>query len=134
MVASKLTAVTFGLSAGLLVLFLVLSWLLWSSAMTWGILLGGVAMLANLFVLRWSLGWTLRSGPEGQGAQRFLVAFGLKLCIFAVIFGLALWSGRVHPLGLVLGCSVVVGAILLLAPVLGFVGLTEEEDHGSRRN
>lgn len=80
-----------------------------------GVLVGGGLVLANLF-------WLTRGGGRGLemrgGRALWVLTLGLRyLALFAAL-GLALWSGQVHPLGLIAGLSV-------LPPVLVFQGLVD---------
>jgi hypothetical protein len=129
--ASKLTSTTLGLSVAIFAVMLGVSQAMWGTRMALGVLVGGLLTLGNFVLLRWTVQQTLVPGQSG-GAGRLLGVFVLKFVLLAGILGLALWSGRVHVLGLFLGCSVVVLAVLALAPILGLSGLTEEEGHGGR--
>lgn len=129
--AQKLVATTRGLSATLLSGLIALSWLLWGGSVSLGVLVGGVLMIANFQVLQWTVQRLLSETSPG-GAGGFLVVFFLKFALLAGLLTLALWSGKVHILGLFLGCSVVVLAVLVLAPILGVRGLSEDGEHGER--
>ena len=122
--ATKLPATTLALSAGILLILLPVSLVLWGRAMAFGVLVGGVLMLANFQVLRWSVE-SLLGETKRRGAAWFLVLFVLKFSLLAVAFYLAARSGKVHLLGLFLGSSVIVIAVMVLAPVLGVTGLSE---------
>jgi hypothetical protein len=127
---SKLTSTAGKLSVGLLVVLLPVSWLVWGSRVGLGVLVGGVLTIANFWFLGWSVQRTLSQSGAPGSAGRFLGLFVLKFIVLAGALGLAVWSGKVHVLGLFLGCSVVVLAVLILAPILGITGLNEEEEHG----
>jgi ATP synthase I subunit len=124
MSSAKLPAATLALSTGILLVLLPISLVLWGGAMALGVLIGGVLMLANFQILRWSVE-SLLSETRRRGAAWFLVLFVLKFSILAVAFYVAARSGKVHLLGLFLGSSVVVLAVMVLAPVLGVTGLSE---------
>jgi hypothetical protein len=128
--ASNLTSTTLGLSLALTAILTVLSFAVWGRAVALGVLFGGSLMLANFQVLRWTLGRFLSGGRRGTGV--YLAIFVIKFALLAVLLSLLIWSKWVDVLGLFLGCSVVVLAVLGLAPVLGAVGLKDEGENGER--
>lgn len=128
---AKLPGTTLALSTGILLILLLVSLVLWGVPMALGVLVGGVLMLANFQLLRWSVE-SLLSETRRRGAGWFLVIFVLKFSLLAVAFYLAARSGKVHLLGLFLGSSVVVLAVMVLAPVLGVKGLSEGGSRGGQ--
>jgi ATP synthase I subunit len=131
MQSSKLTSTTLALSGVLTLGLGALSLGLWGWGVALGVLIGGALMIVNFQVLNWTVGRFL-SGTGRGGAAGYLVVFFVKFALLAGVLSLALWSGKIHVLGLFLGCSVVVLAVLAIAPVLGVSGLSEEEEHGER--
>jgi ATP synthase I chain len=128
---TALTSTTLLLSVALTLVFAAACLVLVGGGMALGVLIGGTLMVANFKVLQWSV-TRLLSGGIDRGAGGFLVVFFLKLLLLGGLLSLAILSGKVHVLGLFLGCSVVVAAVLCLAPVLGVQGLNEDGGDGGR--
>lgn len=81
-----------------------------------GVLAGGAIALGNLWLLArgsdWALG--LFTGPRIH--PLWVLGLGLRYLALFGLLGFLLWSGRVHPVALILGLSV-------LPPVLITYGL-----------
>jgi hypothetical protein len=76
-----------------------------------GVLAGGGVALASLLLLSMGCRQALALWRDGRVHPLWLLSLGLRhLSLFAVL-GILLWSGYVHPLGLVAGVS-------LLPPIL----------------
>ena len=91
------------------VLFL-LSLLLRSRSVTFGVLGGGLTALLGYHWLHLNLVRTLGQ-PDGQAARRFQFGFIIRLGTLACILYLLVAVFRVHPFGLAAGLSVVVLSI-----------------------
>jgi ATP synthase I chain len=92
-------------------------WLLGGVRMGLGVALGGALSIFNERWLRASAGAILGTAAAGDRrvprwtATKFL----LRYLVIAVVAGLAVWSGRVHLLGVGIGLAAFVGAVMIEA-------------------
>lgn len=91
--------------------------LFWSGwRMLLGVLVGGALSLFNKRWLRGSLQAMLdRVAAEGTGrVPSFTVfKFVLRYVVMALVIGVAVWTGRVHPLGIGIGFAAIVGGAMI---------------------
>jgi hypothetical protein len=113
---TDLASTTLALSVGLLALALGVSLALWGGAVALGVLAGGGLTIGSYAVLAWSVRRMLARPGASHGL--LLAVLVLKLVVLAGLLTLVVWSGRVHILGLFLGCSVVVLSVMALAALL----------------
>jgi len=90
-----------------------LSFLFMSPAFTLGIILGGLLIIANFNVLQ----HTIRRGFSPNGTLRtnkiaIVAKYYFRLAILAAIIYMLITNGWVHPVGLAVGLSIVVGSIV----------------------
>jgi hypothetical protein len=96
-------------SAALLLPLSVAAALLAGRAALLGILVGGGVTLGNLL-------WLSHASDPFRGRPLWFLSVGLRYLTLFAALALSLWSGRVHPLALIVGLSV-------LPPVLIVQGL-----------
>lgn len=89
----------------------------WSGwRMLLGVLIGGALSLFNKRWLRGSLQVMLdRAAEEGTGRVPSFTAFKfvLRYVVIALVIGAAVWTGRVHPLGIGIGFAAIVGGAMI---------------------
>lgn len=81
--------------------------------MTAGILAGGLVSIASFGWLQRSL-MRLLAGPDGGARSRYQFGYLMRLLAIAGILGLLIAIVKIHPVGLVIGLSVVVINLLWL--------------------
>ena len=86
-----------------------------SATFTLGVILGGLIIIANFSVLQ----HTIRSAFSDQGVMRgkkisIIAKFYFRLAFMGLIIYILITNGRVDPLGLAVGLSIVVFSILNL--------------------
>lgn len=93
--------------------WLILAFLLLGSlpfgnpALSVGILLGGLIAIAGFYWLRHSL-HRLLDQPQGGARFRYQFGYMIRLAALTVVLALLIAVVKVHPLGLIIGLSVVV--------------------------
>ncbi|MEN8199515.1 MAG: ATP synthase subunit I [Thermodesulfobacteriota bacterium] len=112
------------LSVGFLVALTAGSWLVMSWGFAQSVLVGGVIAIASFFSGHRDIELFLRTfqkPPEGEenkkkggaGKARYIIKFWLRLALIGVILLLFIKSGKANVIGLLLGLSTVVFAIML---------------------
>lgn len=89
-------------------------WSGWRMAL--GVLVGSGLSLFNKRWLRGSLQVMLdRAAAEGTGQVPSFTAFKfvLRYVVIALVIGIAVWLGRVHPLGIGVGFAAIVGGVMI---------------------
>jgi F-type H+-transporting ATPase subunit a len=104
-----------GLSAGAV----AVAWVLLSPLFAASLAAGAALEVANFRSLRRSCQAIFQSGLSGGGAA--VSAFGLRFALLAVAVGLALYLGA-HPVGLVIGLSLIVPSVIVARPRAGCRG------------
>ncbi len=113
------------LSIGCLAVLTCGSWLIMSWSFAQSVLIGGVIAIASFFSGHRDINSFLetfeapvegeeeKTKKKGSGKSVFMVKFWLRLALIAVILLLFIRSGKAHVIGLLLGLSTVVFAIIL---------------------
>ena len=84
-----------------------------SAAFTWGIVLGGLLIIANFSVLQRTIRNSFSLEGEMKSNKMAIVAkYYFRLALLGIIILAAIASGRVNPVGLTLGLSIVVISII----------------------
>lgn len=93
------------------------SFVFFSRKFALGVLAGGILAVANYYLVKRSLRRAL--DPERQGKTRFLylLKYGLRFAALGLTIALLLIKGWVSPLGMLLGLSIIVLGIALVAVV-----------------
>ena len=93
------------------------SFVFFSRKFALGVLAGGILAVANYYLVKRSLRRAL--DPERQGKTRFLylLQYGLRFAALGLTIALLLIKGWVSPLGMLLGLSIIVLGIALVAVV-----------------
>ena len=93
------------------------SFVFFSRKFALGVLAGGILAIANYYLVKRSLRRAL--DPERQGKTRFLylLQYGLRFAALGLTIALLLIKGWVSPLGMLLGLSIIVLGIALVAVV-----------------
>jgi len=101
----------------LLALLVSGSFVFFSRKFALGVLAGGILAVANYYLVKRSLRRAL--DPERQGKTRFLylLKYGLRFAALGLTIALLLIKGWVSPLGMLLGLSIIVLGIALVAVV-----------------
>jgi hypothetical protein len=101
----------------LLALLVSGSFVFFSRKFALGVLAGGILAVANYYLVKRSLRRAL--DPERQGKTRFLylLQYGLRFAALGLTIALLLIKGWVSPLGMLLGLSIIVLGIALVAVV-----------------
>ncbi len=112
-----------GLSFGFLVVLTGGSWLIMSWSFAQSVLVGGVIAIASFFSGHRDIASFLKTfeppeeGKEkekkGSGKSVYIIKFWLRLALIAVVLLLFIRSGKADVIGLLLGLSTVVFAIIL---------------------
>lgn len=114
------------LSVGFLVVLTGGSWLIMSWSFAQSVLIGGVIAIASFFSGHRDIASFLRTfeapveaeegekkEKKGSGKSVFIIKFWLRLALIAVILLFFIKSGKANVIGLLLGLSTVVFAIIL---------------------
>jgi len=112
------------LSVGFLLALTGGSWLIMSWDFAQSVLVGGVIAIASFFSGHRDIDLFLRTfqkSPEGQesekkggaGKARYIIKFWLRLALIGMVLLLFIKSGKANVIGLLVGLSTVVFAIML---------------------
>lgn len=97
------------------ILFAVTSLLGWVTTPPFfarGIMLGGLIVTVNFHLLHRSLKKAFRQ-PRSVSFPKVMARYHMRLVVVGIIIFLLISQGIVHPLGLLIGLSVVVASIML---------------------
>ena len=113
-----------------IIVALVTSLILSGWRMTLGILLGGALSLFNIRWLQGSVKTILSKSVVMQSGRvpPFTASkFILRYFIIALVIGIGLWTGYVHPLGIGIGFAAFVGGVMMEAGYQLYLVFTSTE-------
>ncbi|MFN8000850.1 MAG: ATP synthase subunit I [Acidobacteriota bacterium] len=104
-------------------------WAGWPMAL--GILLGGILSLFNKRWLQGSLRAMLNhvvAQETGRVPPFTASKFILRYFVIALVIGMAVWTGKVHPLGLGIGFAAFVGGVMIEAGYQLYLGFKTNDE------
>jgi len=104
----------------------VVSFLLMSPKFTLGLLLGGLIIIANFFLLQRNIRSAFTAvGTLEKGKAYVIGKFYLRFTALAVMIYLLLRQGWVNPIGLLTGLSILIFSIFTIAGRMAWKGWSE---------